>query len=123
MLFASDLPALLKSEPSVKIDLAEPTLSVLASIPCQPTASPDGTPPPPLRSIKRENEPTVGAPLPFRSTKLSTVVTKSGAGEAVKLETRDVEISSLGVEGADSLGERVKKRRRATAPSNKHIVG
>jgi hypothetical protein len=124
VLFASDLPALLKSEPAIKVDVAEPTLSVLAPVACQPTISPDsGTPPPPLRSIKSEIDPTKAAlALTFRSTKRSSaaaapVVTKSGGGGTVKLETREVELETREVEdGADSLGERVKKRRRAAAP-------
>ena len=125
MLFASDLPALLKSEPAIKVDVAEPTLSVLTPVACQPTVSPDsGTPPPPLRFIKREIDPTKAAlALTFRSTKRSSaaaaeaVVTKAGGGGTVKLETREVELETREVEdGADSLGERVKKRRRAAAP-------
>lgn len=127
VLFASDLPALLKSEPAIKLDAPSdpPALSVLAPLPYQPTVSASASPPPLLRSVKLEEPPSAGAAgLAFRSIKRSVVLTKLPAGGTVKAEPLEGQDEGLragkgestdGAGADDSLGERVKKRRRVAA--------
>lgn len=100
VLFASDLPALLKSESIVKQEVKNDPSTILASIPFQlPTSlsSRSTSPPAPIKSIKSEAQ-----TLPFLSHKRAITEEKVRVKVEVEVE----------VEGDDSLGERVKRRRR-----------
>jgi hypothetical protein len=101
-LFASDLPALLKSESVVKQEVKTEPSTILASVPFPPPislSSRSTSPPAQIKSIKSEAQ-----TLPCLSRKRAVAEKK----EKVKVKV-EVEVE---VEGDGSLGERVKRRRR-----------
>lgn len=99
-MFASDLPALLKSESVVKQEVKTEPSTILASVPFQPPISlfsRSTSPPAPIKSIKSEAQ-----RLPCLSLKRAVTEKKV----KVKVE------AEVEVEGDGSMGERVKRRRR-----------